>query len=199
MKLSALSLGKKVTLGLVSLFAVAAVGGSAHKSQVPNPVVQVVTNQTADVDVSKQQPIDKIETKTETKTEAIPHASSTKNDATLSAGVSQTVINGVNGERTITYTVTYKNGKETGRTEASNVINKQPVNEVKSIGTKVATQQLDCPNGTYVNSAGDTICSPYAASSAPVGATAKCNDGTYSSSASRRGTCSGHGGVASWL
>jgi hypothetical protein len=34
---------------------------------------------------------------------------------------------------------------------------------------------------------------------APAGATAKCNDGTYSSSQHRQGTCSGHKGVAQWL
>jgi hypothetical protein len=34
---------------------------------------------------------------------------------------------------------------------------------------------------------------------APRGATARCRDGTYSYSATRRGTCSRHGGVASWL
>ncbi|MFF0433934.1 DUF3761 domain-containing protein [Streptomyces sp. NPDC004327] len=36
-------------------------------------------------------------------------------------------------------------------------------------------------------------------SQAPTGATAQCNDGTYSYSAHRRGTCSHHGGVAVWL
>ena len=36
-------------------------------------------------------------------------------------------------------------------------------------------------------------------SSRPAGATAICNDGTYSFSAHRRGTCSHHGGVAQWL
>ncbi len=33
----------------------------------------------------------------------------------------------------------------------------------------------------------------------PAGATAICNDGTYSFSANRRGTCSRHGGVRQWL
>lgn len=33
----------------------------------------------------------------------------------------------------------------------------------------------------------------------PAGATAQCNDGTYSFSRSRRGTCSHHNGVARWL
>ncbi|MBA3898256.1 MAG: DUF3761 domain-containing protein [Sphingomonadaceae bacterium] len=32
----------------------------------------------------------------------------------------------------------------------------------------------------------------------PNGATAKCRDNTYSSSAHRSGTCSRHGGVAQW-
>lgn len=38
-----------------------------------------------------------------------------------------------------------------------------------------------------------------AAPAAPSGASAICNDGTYSFSAHRRGTCSHHGGVRSWL
>ena len=33
----------------------------------------------------------------------------------------------------------------------------------------------------------------------PSGASAICNDGTYSYSAHRQGTCSHHGGVAQWL
>lgn len=33
----------------------------------------------------------------------------------------------------------------------------------------------------------------------PTGASAKCRDGTYSFSQHRRGTCSRHGGVGSWL
>jgi hypothetical protein len=57
-----------------------------------------------------------------------------------------------------------------------------------------------CPNGTYTNSAGNEVCSPYASPSGPpAGATAQCRDGTYSFSQSRSGTCSSHGGVAQWL
>ena len=40
---------------------------------------------------------------------------------------------------------------------------------------------------------------PVRAATAPVGATARCRDGTYSFSQHRRGTCSWHGGVAEWL
>lgn len=51
----------------------------------------------------------------------------------------------------------------------------------------------------YTNSAGQCIQSPTYYPSAPRGATARCVDGTYSFSKTRRGTCSGHGGVARWL
>ena len=54
-------------------------------------------------------------------------------------------------------------------------------------------------NGTYVNSKGETVKRPENCSSAPQGATARCRDGSYSFSRSRRGTCSHHGGVAKWL
>jgi hypothetical protein len=57
----------------------------------------------------------------------------------------------------------------------------------------------DCPNGTYENSAGNIVCSPYESETQPAGATAECEDGTYSFSESRSGTCSHHGGVKRWL
>lgn len=50
----------------------------------------------------------------------------------------------------------------------------------------------------YTNSQGHTVQSPTYYDSAPATATAKCKDGTYSFSESRRGTCSHHGGVSVW-
>lgn len=51
----------------------------------------------------------------------------------------------------------------------------------------------------YTNTYGERVQSPTYYQTAPAGATALCQDGTYSFSRSRRGTCSHHGGVARWL
>ena len=52
----------------------------------------------------------------------------------------------------------------------------------------------------YTNSDGQQVHSPaYSSGGVPAGATALCNDGTYSFSQHRSGTCSHHGGVAKWL
>lgn len=54
---------------------------------------------------------------------------------------------------------------------------------------------------TYTNVDGDQIQSPASSvdSGIPEGATARCRDGTYSFSKHRKGTCSHHGGVETWL
>ena len=51
----------------------------------------------------------------------------------------------------------------------------------------------------YTNVNGHRVHRPTRANQAPAGATARCADGTWSFSENHRGTCSHHGGVASWL
>ncbi|MFW6553239.1 DUF3761 domain-containing protein [Acinetobacter baumannii] len=51
----------------------------------------------------------------------------------------------------------------------------------------------------YTNVYGNYVPSPRKSNKPPAGATAKCRDGTWSFSQSSRGTCSHHGGVATWL
>lgn len=53
-----------------------------------------------------------------------------------------------------------------------------------------------CHRGYYLNVSGTCVHSP---SSSPVGATARCRDGTYSYSFHASGTCSHHGGVRIWI
>ena len=52
---------------------------------------------------------------------------------------------------------------------------------------------------TYRNVEGRQVHRPVFTRHAPIGATARCRDGSYSFSRNHRGTCSHHGGVAQWL
>lgn len=142
-------------------------------------------------------------TKEVTVSQSVPFTEQTIGSGSLNKGETKVTQEGANGSKDIIYIVTYKGDEETGRQQKSEVVTKQSVAKITSVGTYVAppayTAPTSCPNGTYTNSAGNTVCSPYSAPSAPAGATAQCEDGTYSYSQSRRGTCSHHGGVASWL
>jgi len=66
------------------------------------------------------------------------------------------------------------------------------------------TQHSAAPRTTggseyYINVDGHSVHRPVKSQSQPQGATARCRDGSWSFSENRRGTCSHHGGVASWL
>jgi len=67
----------------------------------------------------------------------------------------------------------------------------------KSSSSYTYSDSYNFKSDYYINVDGDKVPSPtYEYDS---GATAKCKDGTYSYSKHRRGTCSGHKGVAQWL
>ena len=61
-----------------------------------------------------------------------------------------------------------------------------------STGLNINNQISNESPNTYTNSQGITVESP---DNNPIGATARCNDGTYSHSLNYQGTCSSHGGV----
>jgi hypothetical protein len=100
---------------------------------------------------------------------------------------------------TTTTTSTPPSTVATTTTVAARTTGATTATTVAVTGSAPATTALSCPNGSYVNVSGDRVCSPYAASTPPAGASAQCKDGTYSLSEHRSGTCSGHGGVAQWL
>lgn len=126
----------------------------------------------------------------------IPYATETRDDDTLTLGQSRTTREGVDGVKSVTYEVTYVNDKETARTLKNERVTKEPTSKIVTKGTYVAPSPSTTSGNGYINSQGNYVPSP---SSDPTGATAKCSDGTYSYSQSRRGTCSHHGGVAIWL
>jgi uncharacterized protein DUF3761 len=61
------------------------------------------------------------------------------------------------------------------------------------------THATACAADEYRNVDGVCVHRPVSADQPPAGATAQCNDGTYSFSQHRSGTCSHHGGVRRWL
>jgi hypothetical protein len=66
--------------------------------------------------------------------------------------------------------------------------------------SKSGESQRKSPCKGYINSDGQRIPSPrLSPSGPPAGASAQCNDGSYSFSRHRSGTCSHHGGVLRWL
>ncbi len=117
---------------------------------------------------------------------SIPYTSTTKNDSTLAAGTSRISTYGVTGSKK----VCYPNGRQ--RAPVTTIIY-PATTKVTSVGTYVAQ--------TYTNSAGNSVPSPTNSGSASLDGyspTATCRDGTTSYSQSHSGTCSSHGGVASW-
>ena len=184
------------------LAAVAAAPASHRPVSTPTPKP---TRTSSPTPTPTPTPTPVVTTRTVTETVAIPFTSTTVQSATAAKGTSAVTTAGANGVETKTWTVTSTDGVETGRTLVSDDVTTAPVAQVTTVGTYVAppapapAPAATCTNGTYVNSAGATVCRPEVSSSAPSGATAKCGDGTYSFSQSRRGTCSRHGGVAVWL
>jgi hypothetical protein len=142
--------------------------------------------------------------------EPIGYGFKTVDDSTLSEGQTKITTAGVNGEKGTKHKITVydpSNCNISTDVVIEETVITQPVDQVTAVGTYVAPSApvakpsipVNCSNGTYVNAAGNTVCSPYESPSAPVGATARCGDSSYSFSQSRSGTCSRHGGVAQWL
>lgn len=66
-------------------------------------------------------------------------------------------------------------------------------------GLPAPASAVEAGPGDYTNVDGHQVRRPVRASARPAGAAAQCRDGSYSFSEHRRGTCSHHGGVATWF
>jgi resuscitation-promoting factor RpfB len=82
--------------------------------------------------------VTRMEQKTVTVVEPVPHGTTKEKTSTLYTGQTKVVTKGVNGSRRVTYTVTYANGKETGRTRVSATELEAAKDEVVQVGTKPA-------------------------------------------------------------
>ncbi|WP_196755938.1 G5 domain-containing protein, partial [Streptococcus gordonii] len=85
------------------------------------------------------QPQPKITTQELTVKEPIPYGSSTVKNPALPKGTRNTKVQGVNGEKEVTYTITLTDDKETGRVKKSETVIKPAVDEVIEEGTGAVT------------------------------------------------------------
>lgn len=88
-------------------------------------------------------------TRPETYSESIPYETEYYEDSTLYENNDAIMSKGVLGERTVTADVSYINGVEVSRTVTSRTVTKQPVTELRAIGTKPRPAGLTAP-GTLI-------------------------------------------------
>ncbi len=147
----AMSLGRKILLGLVSFAVIGAAASAISPPQKSAPIVPM------------KSPVIKApvsETKTVTDTKPVAYQVSSQNDSSLASGTSKLITTGVDGVETIIYRVTYSNGVEINREKISDEVTTQPVNQVTAIGTYVAPKPSCDPNysGGCVPIASDVDC-----------------------------------------
>lgn len=103
-------------------------------------------------------------------------------DVNVNEGVREVKQAGKNGSKKVVYEVTYRNNSEVSRKKLRETVVESSVDEEVVVGTKKYTPT---PTPTPTPTAGSRI-------------GAICRDG-WRSSATGRGACSHHGGVAQWL
>ena len=109
-------------------------------------------------------------------------------DANVNEGVREVRQAGKNGSKKVVYEVAYRNNSEVSRKKLRETVVESSVDEEVVIGTKKYT-----PTPTPTPTPAPT---PTPTAGSRIGAI--CRDG-WRSSATGRGACSHHGGVAQWL
>lgn len=123
-------------IGKVFLWAATAIIGGGAMGVAANPALQPTKPETVQTQSEEKKPV--VETKTEIETEEVAFTKTSVNDGNLEKGKTQIKTTGVSGVKTVTYEVTYEDGKQTNKKLVSEVVTKAPVTEVTSIGTYVA-------------------------------------------------------------
>jgi hypothetical protein len=126
-------------------------------------------------EIVEQKPV--FETKTVTETQPIPFAKTTVNDATMLQGQTALRTAGVNGVKTLSFTVEYEDGQEVGREPAGEVVTMQPVNEVTAIGTKVVAVPKPAPAPAPAPKPA-VGCSPHYTGCVPIASDVDCAGGS---------------------
>lgn len=91
---------------------------------------------TAHASPSKKAPV--VTTRQVSVTEQVPFTTEERDDSGLSKGQTRIVQTGVDGSRTLTYKITFSNGKQVGKTLLSTTITARPIDKIVELGTYVA-------------------------------------------------------------
>lgn len=103
----------------------------------------------------------RVTVKTETRKETIKFSTETKQNSDMDTGTSEIEVAGQNGEKQVEYKVTYINGRETSKEELSSTVTKEPVTEVKIVGTKQGSVEPNGVQSANGYSVGQTIKGKY--------------------------------------
>lgn len=171
---------KKFLPVVVSIGAVLFLGSVAGAmGNAPSPAAQ--TTETMQSVQQQAKPV--VTTKEITETSAVPFTNTTIEDNTVASGMTTITTAGIDGVRTKTWVVTYTDGEQTGQVLKNDEVTTPPVMQVTTVGTYIA------PTTAFTTAT---------TNSESTGAAAQCRDGSLSYSQHRSGTCSHHGGVATW-
>ena len=124
--------------------------------------------------VAERAPAVLVETRVETETEPIPYEQVQQDDPNLDLGTTTVTTAGVPGVRTLTFSVTVKDGRVTGRELIRETVTTAPVNEVTSIGSRVAP-----PAPVPLVDTGAGSCDPnYSGACVPIASDVDCANGS---------------------
>ena len=131
-------------MGVISEKIAISLGVTAVAGLILGGVVLSTTNiNKTDSDQTQSQQAEAERTVTETKKESISNKTKTVEDGSIEYGQTVVRTEGSYGEKTYTYTVTYKGDKEISRKLIKEEITKQPVAKVIAKGTKIVWHCVD--------------------------------------------------------
>ncbi len=92
--------------------------------------------------------VKRITFETLTETETIEYETAYEDDSSMAKGKEEVRTEGENGEKEITYKVTYVDGVEKSREVSGETVTKEPVNKVVKVGTKENSVPVPTPEST---------------------------------------------------
>ena len=140
-------------IGKLSALSTVVLGGiftASAMSPAPSSTTQSNVQQVAD-----SAPV--LTTKIETETQPIAFSQQTVEDGNVAKGVTQVRTAGVDGVKTIIYTVTLSDGVEMGRV-ASEAVTVEPIAAVTAVGTYVAPAPAQASSSGVVKKSRTSIC-----------------------------------------